>query len=85
MSGGINIEVACVKDGWEVNRWVARDAPSEIGNEGGESPDGNGNPGELLDEASTRSGDGRDILTSGILKVDLRVLFPLNLGTKTTS
>ena len=25
-----------MKDGWEVNRWVARDEPLEIGNEGGE-------------------------------------------------
>jgi hypothetical protein len=36
LSGRINIEAACVKDGWEVSRWVARDEPLEIDNEGGE-------------------------------------------------
>jgi hypothetical protein len=32
----MNTEAACMKDEWEVSRWVARDEPFGIGNEGGE-------------------------------------------------
>ena len=56
-----------MKDVWEFSRWV-RDESLEIGNERRRSPDGSGNPGELLDEALARPGGGLDFLTIGIFR-----------------